>query len=399
MPTKRTWIFLFIAIILYFLANQTQIGWIYVISAGIIGLLLAAFLYDRRLLAAIDLERTVRPVSASRSAAAELTLPTFFEDDPVEVILRLQTRSLRPAFMLSGAEQCPFAPPAEQVQALFAPALFKGRPLALSYQTLADRRGVYPFSAIPLRSTGPFGFFAAKRTVPAPGDILIYPRYYPLKRLALLEKRHFGPRETAQVGLGSQVIGTRDYRPGDSLRQVHWRSTARRGSVVVKEFAAEDQLSLTVVLDLQRGSSLGHGKFATFETALRLAATFAHYADYKKIPLYLAGASPAWSPPQTPLSWWATLTYLAKVQQDGPQPLGQLLERLPALPFVVVLASAPTAELGSSLAALAQRSGQVLALALSPAETAPLEVSWPERPNLRQRPIVATEWLEAVKQL
>jgi hypothetical protein len=315
------------------------------------------------------------------------------------VALHVQHRSLRPAFLISGQEQCPFAAPAEQTQPLFIPSLFKQQPLTLSYQILSDRRGYYTFPAIPLRSTGPFGFFSTRRTVTAPGDILIYPRYYPLKRLMALEKRSLGPRETAKVGLGSQVIGTRDYRSGDSMRQVHWRSTARRGNLVVKEFATENQLSLMVVLDLQRGSNLGSGKFSTFETALRLAATFAYYADYKKLPIYLAGTSPSWTPPKTPLSWWAILNYLAKVQQDGHLPLGQLLGKLPALPFVVVLVSHPTAEIAKDLATLAQRCGQVLAISINPTESDVGELPLPQRSNLRYISVVAAEWLETVKQL
>jgi hypothetical protein len=93
------------------------------------------------------------------------------------------------------------------------------------------------------------------------------------------------------------------------------------------------------------------------------------------------------------------LTYLAKVQQDGHQPLGQLLERLPALPFVVVLISQPTAEIAKDLATLAQRCGQVLAISINPTESDVGELPLPQRSNLRYISVVAAEWLEAVKQL
>ena len=65
MPTKRAWIFLILALALYFLANQTQVGWIYVITAGLVAILLVAFCYAWGMLKLIRLRRTFRNLSAS----------------------------------------------------------------------------------------------------------------------------------------------------------------------------------------------------------------------------------------------------------------------------------------------------------------------------------------------
>ncbi|NJN95197.1 MAG: DUF58 domain-containing protein [Anaerolineales bacterium] len=119
------------------------------------------------------------------------------------------------------------------------------------------------------------------------------------------------------------MIGTREYRSGDSLRQIHWRSTARTGQLVVKEFSDDEQQAFTVVLDLQADLSIGAGKFSTFETAIRLAASIGYYATQKDIPLRLVGSSPKWTPPAMPLGWWGLLNYLAKVQNDGHEPLAK----------------------------------------------------------------------------
>ena len=100
------------------------------------------------------------------------------------------------------------------------------------------------------------------------------------------------------MGRSSQVIGTRDYRPGDSLRQIHWRSTARTGELIVKEFADDQDLSLSVVLDLSEDGSLGEGKHSTFETAIRIAASLGYFANHNNLPFRIVGSSPTWSPPQ-----------------------------------------------------------------------------------------------------
>ncbi|MBI1880800.1 MAG: DUF58 domain-containing protein, partial [Chloroflexi bacterium] len=294
MPTKRAWGLFILALTLYFLANQTQVGWIYIITDGLIGLLLVAAIYSWGMLNPIRVTRVLRagPTEPSdptsevqfaqnagpETAEFDLSPPVFHEDDPIEITLEFHHSGLKPALLVGGLEQCPFAPPADQAQPFFIPGLFKGQADSLTYQTVCDRRGYHRFAAMQLSSRGPFGLFRTRRTLAVPTEVLIYPVYYPLKRLRLFEKKEFAEQQTTRFGRGDQVIGTREYRTGDSLRQIHWRSTARTGQLVVKEFSDDEQQAFTVVLDLQADISIGQGKFSAFETAIRLAATFGHYA-------------------------------------------------------------------------------------------------------------------------
>ena len=135
MPTTRAWVLITLAILLYLLANQTQVGWIYVMSNAIAGLLLAAFLYSRGGLKPVTVRRTFRNVTASfkngagstaHSLADEdalLRSPEFYEDDPVEISLTFRLPRLRPAFLITGADQLPFAPPDDRTLPFFVPAL------------------------------------------------------------------------------------------------------------------------------------------------------------------------------------------------------------------------------------------------------------------------------------
>ena len=378
MPTKRAWGLLILAVGFYFLANQTQVGWVYVLSSGLLGLLVAVYFYSRGLLRGLRVSRLFRNLAPDRADVTSweypvptgpdpridpgLIIPDFHEDDPVEVTLQFRQAGIRPAFLISGEETCPFALPTDQHQPFFVPNIFKNNPVNLSYQTTCDRRGLYEFSELDVSSKGPFGLFNAKYRLQASNQVLIYPSYYPLKRLRLLETRQVAERHTTRVGVGTQVVSTREYRPGDPLRQIHWRSTARHGELVVKEFAEEDQPSLTVVLDLEATGSLGQGKFSTFETAVRIAASLAYYAANNDIPFRLVGASPRWTPPPTPLSWWAAMNYLAKVQNDGREPLVNLLGGMPPFPFVVALISRATTTLDRALLNLPRRGVSTLAV-------------------------------------
>jgi uncharacterized protein (DUF58 family) len=413
MPTKRAWKLLFIAIILYFLANQTQVGWLYIITDGLIGLLMVAFFYSRGMLKAIQARRTfqyphghtlpgITYPSTPRSGATtdlDFSTPSFHEDDPLEVTLRFQHSGLRPAWQVSGLESCPLAPPANQAQLLFIPGLIRNQPVTLSYQTTCDRRGFFTFAALPLHSKGPFGLFWTRRSLTVPAEVLVYPAYYPLKRLRLFEQREMAEHQSLHLGRGSEIIGTREYRPGDSLRQVHWRSTARTGRLVVKEFTDDEQPAITVVLDLQRGSGVGQGKFSTFETAIRIAASLGYYATRKNIPFRLAGSSKKWTPPATPLSWWAILNYLAKVEDDGQESLAHVLSHVPASTLLVVLVSQVNEVNFRAVQSLTALNSPALVFLITPDGSIPPHVSGGRLGEVELKSVSPHNWAEVLTKL
>nr|MBA3530746.1 DUF58 domain-containing protein [Ardenticatenales bacterium] len=307
MPTRRAWAILTLGVFLYFLGNQTQVGWLYIMADGIAGFWLVALVYGWGMLRPLHIARRLLPPDAPPIVDPLVEPPTFHEGDPIRVTLCVENRAAPGVFLLRGEERCPFAPPEEQAQPFFIPVLLRGRQAVLRYDTTCDRRGHFHFPPLHLTSDGPFGLFLRRRTLPVPGDLLIYPYYHRLKRLRLLESKKLPERQAPRIGAGSEAIGVREYRPGDSPRLVHWRSTARTGRLVVKEFADEEQPALTVALDLHAASSVGEGKHATFEVAVRLAATLGYFATRRGIPFHLAGLSPRWSPPRAALSWWGVL--------------------------------------------------------------------------------------------
>jgi uncharacterized protein (DUF58 family) len=91
--------------------------------------------------------------------------------------------------------------------------------------------------------------------VPVEGSTLVLPRVEPLGALPFIEPAmttdhaiHSAPRR----GQGPEYLGIREYRPGDSMRHVHWPSTARTGGPMVREFEQEQTRRLAIVLDVVR---------------------------------------------------------------------------------------------------------------------------------------------------
>jgi len=147
---------------------------------------------------------------------------------------------------------------------------------AVTHSVGFGRRGVVDLSRgeATVASTFPLGLFRASCRVAVSGRLVVRPREgRPTPRLRRLVRGR-EPAEARQRRLwrGDDVIyGVREYREGDDPRRIHWRSTARKGALVVSEWRAEQGCEAVVVLG--RGVGAGPASGADFERAVSTAAT------------------------------------------------------------------------------------------------------------------------------
>ena len=120
------------------------------------------------------------------------------------------------------------------------------------------RRGNYRLDSAYLEGSSPFGFWAVRKTVPVRSEIRVYPNLLPeRKNLAalFLHRGAFGLHAQRQVGKGRDFEKLREYVPGDSFDEIHWKATARRGRPVTKVFQIERTQEVYVILDASRLSA------------------------------------------------------------------------------------------------------------------------------------------------
>ena len=150
--------------------------------------------------------------------------------------------------------------------------------LRLRWQGPTPVRGRYQFAPLELVTSAPFGLIERRLAVPSTDELVVYPRIGRLSRR--WQQLH---RESTQTKKGrrhdrsaqqQEYHGLRDYRPGDSPRWIHWRTTARIGKPMVKEFEHQNDQDLAVLLDLwlPRAKVSGEQREA-IEAVLRFAAT------------------------------------------------------------------------------------------------------------------------------
>lgn len=178
-------------------------------------------------------------------------------------------------------------------------------------------RGVYPLHRAFVYSTYPLGLARARRAVEAPTELVVYPRPADLP-----EARSGGELvahlsgDLGGVAGADQPSGLREFRDGDELRSVHWRASARRGTLVVKEWEGDAARGLEVVLD--RRCEAG-----ALEEALSLVCALALVARDEKeaLTLHTQGASATYGGDHEP--WNALFRLLAAADAlppGGPAP-------------------------------------------------------------------------------
>jgi uncharacterized protein (DUF58 family) len=136
------------------------------------------------------------------------------------------------------------------------------------------RRGVLQLTGMLLARPDPLGLFRGFSRVAAPQTVLILPRRYLLPPIALpgaMRYQEGGVALAANVGRSDEFVALREYRHGDPLRHIHWRSWAKTGKPIVKEFEDEFFVRHALVLDTFDAEPNSE----VLEEAVSVAASFA----------------------------------------------------------------------------------------------------------------------------
>lgn len=201
----------------------------------------------------------------------------------------------------------------------------------------ALRRGRFRLGPIVLRSGDPFGLFSTELRVAQDALVLVYPRVVALPFWTLPGSFLEGNVLTGQRSLQStsMVMGVREYRPGDALNRIHWRSSARHGELKVKEFELDKTADLWIQLDLDRHWHRGAGEESTEERCITIAASVVQKAlhEHRNVGLVTSGArTEVLHPDRGTRQYGRLMQYLAELQVGGTRSLGEtIIETLPRI--------------------------------------------------------------------
>lgn len=177
---------------------------------------------------------------------------------PFSLVRRRRTNPFKPALLKEAV-----VPPVPPHQTVTVPV-----------ELVPLRRGLLRFAGVTLARTDPLGLLRATSRVSAPQTVLVLPKRYLIPPIALpgaMKYQQGGVALASNVGQSDEFVALRDYRRGDPIRHIHWRSWARTGKPIVKEF--EDEFFVRHALVLDTFTDRPHTD--QFEEAVSVAASFA----------------------------------------------------------------------------------------------------------------------------
>ena len=351
---RRTFGLLGGALLLFLVGTNIQSGWLFVLSSLLLGAMAGGGVIPLSIVRGLRVERRAPPEAFAGDQV------------PVDLVVENRGRGNRLSLVLRDPHIAPVT--------VLVSAIPAGERVTVRTVRVAARRGIVEGSEVRVASTAPFGVAEARRTISAHGRTVIFPRVVPLDPLPFLagwtgRTIDYGP--SARRGSGQEVLGVREYRYGDSIRNVHWPSTARRGALVVREMEVERPSGLVILVD---NWSDGGGEETVLDLCCTVAASVAALA-YRSGHNVLLGAGergrfdrPALMDPRGGLTW------LAGLAAPGGVSLSTVIERASATaPGMATLVIAPSwrtnaaAALGPSVARLVATGAPVMAVAVDAA--------------------------------
>ena len=209
---------------------------------------------------------------------------------------------------------------------------------------ICRQRGLFTLGPWQAHVSDPLGLFQVTFDFPESRTILVYPPIVHLPTLRLPRGAAVGAGRTSRRALEvtANAAGVRAYVPGDSINRIHWRTTARLESLMVKTFDLEPSGDLWIVLDLDATVQAGQGEESTEEYGVILAASLSNRTlrQNRAVGLVAYGTTAGISdrdpeplptlvlPQKGTAHQWRILQALATVRAGGNWPLERVLTEM-----------------------------------------------------------------------
>ncbi|RNF83816.1 DUF58 domain-containing protein [Montanilutibacter psychrotolerans] len=179
-----------------------------------------------------------------------------------------------------------------------------GKLSSVGYQLRANERGDFAFAGTHLHLHSPWRLWSQLRGGGQAQPVRVFPNFAPLARFAMFSaeqaSRLVGAHLKRRRGEGTDFHQMRDYRVGDSLRQIDWKATARARRLISREYQDERNQQLVLLLDTGRRLLARDGELAHFDHVLDAALVVAYLAlrQGDAAGLLASGGDHCWVPPR-----------------------------------------------------------------------------------------------------
>ena len=204
-------------------------------------------------------------------------------------------------------------------------ALVARRAVQIGYRVRPSKRGDHVFSGVRIRLHSPYGLWTFRRFIPLQHDARVYPNFAAVMKYSLPEvQEHLslaGLRQSRQRGEGLEFHQLREYRIGDTFRQVDWKASARFNKLISKDYEDEHDQQVVFLLDTGRRMLAQEDEYSHFDHALNAMLLLAYVAVNRgdAVGFLTFGGEDQWMKPQKGAG--AINQLLNAVYRLGPRPV------------------------------------------------------------------------------
>lgn len=353
------------ALIFYLIGAMNDAAALYVLAGVSLAVIAGCYWLSRLAVAGLELELHLPRTEVHAGTKA-----------PVQLTLRNIGIISRPEAVISIPLQSRTIPGLADTVQVALPALAPGAAEEATLELVVPARGRWEIGPARLIGTDPLGMFRRPGPLSRPQLLLALPEAFEIPWV--WRRQLLSPAARLLAGArtrhGGEFQGIRPHEPGDDLRHVHWKVTAHRGDLVVKEYARGRELSAALWLDLGSAGIVGSGRQSSLEMSLTMAASIIPALLHMDQAVALIGQglpSSLAAPGRGEATAGRALRALAEAQAHNGRPYAALIaeharEARPAL-TAIVITSGVEPGLESALLAAAARGLALRCLLLAPA--------------------------------
>jgi uncharacterized protein (DUF58 family) len=314
-----------------------------------------------------------------------------FLGETIELTLEVRNQKFLPLTWLQITDVFPAYLPMDQGQVVINPASNQGEYLTFwmpgAFQRLrrnftfhCTERGYHVYGPIAIRTGDGFGLFTRRAKRDNREHIIVYPRIYSAAEMRLPAKNPFGDRSAERHIFEDpmRTKGIREWQPGDGLRRIHWKATARHRQMLSRIYEPSEDAQILIFLNVSTMRRAWQGIIPELmERAISVAGSLAAMCVEMRLPVgliangFLPGSDQTIRllPGRSPKQLMHILELLAAVTPLFAQPIEELLLReAPQLPWgatMVVVTALVHDELLATLSDLAQAGRQIVLFTLA----------------------------------
>lgn len=227
--------------------------------------LLFAIMCAFMILSAVMAASSISDLKIERELPREVTML-----EPVTI--RFHVKNVKQRWSSFSLRIVDFLEDLTTVGVAFVPNVEPGKTVTTEYRSVFPCRGHYRFRRIQVISRYPFGWIKRATSRPLVSELIVLPALIDLTENPIEAAVDAGDISSQKKGHGAGLYGIRKYIEGESVRDVHWKLTARTGNVMVREFESDEKRKASVLLDNRLEGANDHA-LDRFELAIVVTAS------------------------------------------------------------------------------------------------------------------------------